>query len=198
MKYPQTINEEVIRIKELMNLNEASNSSNSLFGGTSFTWGGGPKDHGSRKLGNWQSDNAWDIMAGEGTPVYALDGGTVTKAHFAPYKRVIYGWQITIRGKENDIFYTHLSEKGPKITVGNKIEKGDLIGIIGKPTNSWPTHVHIGIGPDNKRDDISKYMSKKGDISNYVRGVDSISKDSIFDTFDFKSIYDKIISYLTK
>lgn len=194
MKYPQTVNEEVLRIKELMNLNEASNSSNSLFGGKSFTWGGGPSDHGSRKLGNWQSDNAWDIMASEGTPVYALDGGTVLKAHFAPYKRVIYGWQITIRGKDNDIFYTHLSEKGPKITVGSKIEKGDLIGIIGKPTSSWPTHVHIGI---NNKTDISKYMSKGGDLKNFIGGSTTEPHNNIFGDLDFNSLLSKILSYLT-
>lgn len=145
----------------------ASTSSNSLFGGSSFKMGGGPSDHGTRKLGNWQSDNAWDIMAEENKPVYSLNDGTVMKAHFAPYNGVIYGWQITIRGTDNDIFYTHLSEKGPDIVEGKTIKKGDLIGIIGKPSQKWPTHVHIGIGPDGRRDDISKYMDKDGSIKGY-------------------------------
>jgi murein DD-endopeptidase MepM/ murein hydrolase activator NlpD len=190
----KNLNEEVFKIKTLMKLNESSSSSNKLFGGSSFTWGGGPSDHGTRKLGNWQSDNAWDIMAPAGTPVYAIDGGQVLKSYFAPYKRVIYGWQITIRGKNNDIFYTHLSEVGPKISVGTNIEKGDLIGIIGKPTASWPTHVHIGI---NNGTDISKYIDKKGNINNFVSGASSpVFDNSESSNFDLKSLVDKILSLI--
>ena len=39
----------------------------------------GPKNHGSRKLGNWQSDNAWDIFAPPNTVVNSYTNGTVTK-----------------------------------------------------------------------------------------------------------------------
>jgi hypothetical protein len=48
----------------------------------------GPKNHGSRALGNWQSDNAWDIFAPPGTVVNSYTNGKVKKVTCAHLKSV--------------------------------------------------------------------------------------------------------------
>ena len=137
-----------------------------LFGGNTFSWGGGPSDHGSRALGNWQSDNAWDIMAAEGVPVYSISDGTITKVGGSDKlssNGVVYGYQVTVDTGDNGIFYTHMGSLGPGIQEGQPIKKGDLIGNIGKPKENpnWPTHVHIGV----KNGDIKQFINGQADIT---------------------------------
>ena len=38
----------------------------------------GPKNHGARAFGNWQSDNAWDMFAPAGTIVKSFTNGQVS------------------------------------------------------------------------------------------------------------------------
>lgn len=152
----------------------------SLFGGKSFKWGGGPSDHGSRSLGNWQSDNAWDIMAAEGVPVYSISDGTISKiggSDKLSKNGVVYGYQVTVNTDNNSIFYTHFGKLGPNISQGASIKKGDLIGYIGKPkeNDKWPTHVHIGI----KKGNIKQFINTNADII----GAENITTDNSTDTF---------------
>jgi len=159
----------------LESLNEAK-----LIGGD-FKWGGGPKEHGKRAFGNWQSDNAYDLMAPVGTPVYSLTDGTITKTYFTEggesgKQTKIYGWQVTIKGDDNNFFYTHLGEINPNIKVGNRISKGDLIGTIGAPTSGrkWYPHLHIAV--------------QNGDLKSYINDTAIIKKE--------ESIFDKILKFL--
>lgn len=109
-----------------------------------FTMGGGPEAHGSRPLGNWQSDKAWDLMAPAGTAVYAPSDGVVTKVRWSDNGKTVWGTQITLRlPNGEEIFLTHL---GPKVRVkaGQKIKKGQLLGRLGNAPYFAP-HLHIGI-----------------------------------------------------
>jgi murein DD-endopeptidase MepM/ murein hydrolase activator NlpD len=144
-------------------LTEAPSNTNHLFNNNRFRWGGGPSAHRTRALGNWQSDNAWDIMAPAGTPIYAIEGGTISRLSGSlKLKKTVYGYNITIKGKDNDFFYTHLGSRNPDLTIGSQVEKGDFLGTIGTPAEnpSWPQHVHIGL----RTGDIKKYMDKQGNI----------------------------------
>ncbi len=107
----------------------------------------GPKNHGGRALGNWQSDNAWDIFAPAGTIVNSYTNGSVIKVRdTGKNSGKIFGTQVSIRGNDGypDIFYTHL--KNVKLNVGDVVKVGDYIGQI----SEWighdsMTHVHIGL-----------------------------------------------------
>ncbi len=107
----------------------------------------GPKNHGSRKLGNWQSDNAWDIFAPPNTVVNSYTNGTVTKIRdTGKNSGKIFGTQVSIKGVDEfpDIFYTHV--KDVKLKNGDTIKVGDYIGVV----SAWfghdtMTHVHIGL-----------------------------------------------------
>lgn len=130
----------------------------------------GPKNHGSRPLGNWESDNAWDVFAPAGTVVNSYTNGTVTKVYNnGKNSGKIYGTQVSIKGTGDypSIFYTHL--KNVKIKAGDTIKVGDVIGEI----SEWldgpnMTHVHIGLPKGHHLKDLLKHsdkiFKKSGDI----------------------------------
>ena len=108
----------------------------------------GPRDHGSRRLGNWQSDNATDIFGAPGTVVYSITKGNVSKigGNQNNHKGKIYGAQITIEGAGGytNVFYTHL--QNVMVNVGQEVTLGTPLGEI----SLWETyprssHVHVGL-----------------------------------------------------
>jgi hypothetical protein len=121
----------------------------------------GPKNHGARALGNWQSDNAWDIFAPAGSVVNSYTNGKVLKVK-ASGKRSgkIYGTQVTVTGDEGypNIFYTHL--KNVKLQSGDVVKIGDRIGEVSEwDTSPKSTHVHIGLPRGNHLRDLLKNSS---------------------------------------
>jgi hypothetical protein len=148
-----------------------STTLSTIFGGVAPSWGGsnnsgyenGPKNHGARPLGDWQSDNAWDIFAVPGTKVYAILPGTVDKVKASnKTSGKIFGTQVTVSGSEDypKVFYTHL--KNVSVQAGDTLKAGDLVGEI----SEWDdgpkmTHVHIGI---EKPHHIKEYVSENGDL----------------------------------
>ena len=85
-----------------------------------------------------------------GTPVYAVQGGTVANASWGK----AYGTQIVIdQDALNDgtpqriaggwAIYAHLSKSN--VTAGQRVEKGDLIGYVGNTGNSTGAHLHYEV-----------------------------------------------------
>jgi biotin carboxyl carrier protein len=100
----------------------------------------GTPNSGTHTLGDWQSDNAVDISAPEGTTVVAVTAGTITKITPGDSSGRFQGIQVTLQGKNNAFFYTHLSSVAVK--VGQKVKKGQVIGKSGS-ANGVP-HLHFG------------------------------------------------------
>lgn len=128
-------------------------SSQGIFGSSAPRWIGkngyvlGPQYHQARGLGNWSSDNAWDIEGSPGTQVYSISRGTVSKMHESGTSNPkIYGTQISISGDSGypSVFYTHL--EGAAISPGDRVEVGTPIAKIKAPlTAGMPPHVHVGL-----------------------------------------------------
>jgi murein DD-endopeptidase MepM/ murein hydrolase activator NlpD len=140
-----------------------------IFGGASCKWGGGPDGHASFNPKTWQVNRAWDIMGSDGTSVYAIDNGVITrveqKKHNPETKE--YGYSIEMNTEGDKIYYTHLSSIGPNVKQGQKISQGDLLGKIGKPAEdpNWPVHVHVAIERGNIQRLVDAYCNvilKKG------------------------------------
>jgi murein DD-endopeptidase MepM/ murein hydrolase activator NlpD len=121
------------------------------------------KAHGARESnqkGQWQSENAWDLMVPAFTPVYAIFEGTITNVNFYEDVPFIWGYRFTLVGT-NEAFYTHLDRSIYKS--GTKVKKGDLIGYIGQPPipdYKWSTHLHIGLRSGN----LYTYLKNDGQI----------------------------------
>ena len=93
---------------------------------------------------------AIDISAGEGSPVYASDTGTVTYASFASGTYYDYGNLIVINhGNGFETFYAHLSSIG--VFPGQTVTQGELIGFTGNTGRSSGPHIHFEIRDNDFR-----------------------------------------------
>jgi len=88
-----------------------------------------------------------DIGAPKGTNIYASDGGIVVYVH---YGKTSYGYEIVIdHGNGYETRYGHCSKI--LVEVGDKVEKNDVIGLVGSTGNSTGPHLHFEIIKDGNR-----------------------------------------------
>lgn len=102
---------------------------------------GGPADHQARALGNWQSDNAYDIGVPVGTLIYALGDGEVGSQIGIQASRPNDGNRLTV----GRYWYGHLSSLD--VTAGQSIVKSQILGKSGKSQNGVP-HLHVAFNSD--------------------------------------------------
>ena len=110
---------------------------------------------------------AVDIGVPQGTPIFALDGGTVTEV--GDYNSNCYhnqgvcnkGWNsygiyvLIDHGNDYQTVYAHLNQR--LVNVGDKVSKGEMIGYSGNTGNSTNAHIHLELR------DLSKYSSATRD-----------------------------------
>ncbi|MDR1668837.1 MAG: polysaccharide deacetylase family protein [Oscillospiraceae bacterium] len=95
-----------------------------------------------------------DMMALTGTPVIAVESGTVEELGWNRYG----GWRIGIRSldKKRYFYYAHLRQNRPYaegLTKGQEVLSGDVIGYVGRTgysskentNNITQSHLHLGI-----------------------------------------------------
>lgn len=103
------------------------------------------ENHRSRALGNWESDNAIDVVpspnTGRGTPVKAVESGTIGIAF--GYSG-IGGYRLHLNTPFNEFYYAHFAGYAPGILPGRRVSKGTVIGYMGDTGNAKGTpHVHL-------------------------------------------------------
>lgn len=113
----------------------------SLPGGERFSWPA--SGHITDRFGwtgrRWH--NAIDIAAPWGTPLYASAAGTVTGAGW--YSG--YGYMVEINHGDGWVTrYGHMAQQ-PEVSIGQWVERGQLIGYIGCTGNCTGPHVHFEI-----------------------------------------------------
>jgi murein DD-endopeptidase MepM/ murein hydrolase activator NlpD len=124
-----------------------------------LTMGGGPGAHHSRALGNWQSDDAYDLMGKAGQAVYAPIAGKVVKISGQPGgKPGFAGYGITVRTPQGDLFFKHLGSK--KVKVGQRLKPGQLIGTLEASTAGGP-HLHLGGTNRGFLDQLAKMYTRR-------------------------------------
>lgn len=106
---------------------------------------GGPEDHGSRALGDWQSDMAYDLGGNAGTIVTSPLGGTVTRISGKPGGDPQFaGYGVTVDyGGGRKAFFKHLGGLAPGVKVGSRITRGQSLGGLEAKTGGGP-HLHLG------------------------------------------------------
>ncbi len=106
----------------------------------------------------WAGHPGLDIALAEGSPVYAMDTGTVSYASWAAGGYYDYGNLIVIdHGNGYETFYAHLS--GINVYPGQVVRQGALIGASGNTGRSSGPHIHIEIRLNNFRDDPTFYTA---------------------------------------
>jgi murein DD-endopeptidase MepM/ murein hydrolase activator NlpD len=95
-----------------------------------------------------------DMMGSVGTPIIAVEGGTVEALGWNQYG----GWRIGIRSRDGKryYYYAHLRKDFPfnkSLKIGSTVKPGDVIGYMGRSgyslnentNNIRQTHLHIGL-----------------------------------------------------
>lgn len=154
---------------------------------------GSPKIIGTPGVGthnakDWQSRNAWDVEAPEGTVVYSITNGEVRKVRKRSNQvkkdgvKKLYGDQISISsdGDTPDVFYTHINTSLQK---GDKVKIGDTIGTI-VASSGIPPHVHVGLSSGNLSDLTNLSSAIGGTLEADVAATAELSTDASTDMSD--------------
>ncbi|MCZ8154888.1 MAG: M23 family metallopeptidase [Leptospira sp.] len=80
-----------------------------------------------------------DFRGKVGTPIYALQDGTIVLA-----QKMYYEGNFTIIDHGNKIFSFYMHQDQINVKVGDKVKKGDVIGTIGSTGMSTGPHLHLG------------------------------------------------------
>lgn len=92
------------------------------------------------------ADNAYDFSAPKGTPIYAVQSGTVLIARSSGYNGG-FGLYVVINFDDGrQAIFGHMSKV--LVTEGQTVKQGETIGLVGSTGKSTGPHVHIGFhGP---------------------------------------------------
>jgi murein DD-endopeptidase MepM/ murein hydrolase activator NlpD len=88
-----------------------------------------------------------DIMAPHGTPLLACERGLITEMG----ADVLGGTKLWLKGESGTYYYyAHLSAFAEGLAVGDVVEAGDLVGLVGDTGNArgGAPHLHFEIHPD--------------------------------------------------
>jgi murein DD-endopeptidase MepM/ murein hydrolase activator NlpD len=93
---------------------------------------------------NWQSDNAVDIAAPVGTPVYAVGSGVIGPniGPFSSSSPYLAGQRLTVQlPGGNAAYYAHLSRI--VVHAGQRVHEGELLGYSGSANGV--AHLHFAV-----------------------------------------------------
>ncbi|MCB0764698.1 MAG: M23 family metallopeptidase, partial [Flavobacteriales bacterium] len=106
-----------------------------------------------------------DFTAKQGTPIYATGDGRVT---FADYSTNGYGLHVIVdHGFDYETLYAHLSEL--KVRNGQKVKRGDVIGLVGNTGLSAGPHLHYEVHKGGEAVDPANYYFNDLDAAEYAR-----------------------------
>jgi murein DD-endopeptidase MepM/ murein hydrolase activator NlpD len=86
---------------------------------------------------------AADFLADRGTPIQAVDDGTVARL-FSSKLGGLTIYQTDASGRFV-YYYAHLDSYANGLTAGNHVSKGQIIGFVGQTGNATTPHLHLAI-----------------------------------------------------
>jgi peptidoglycan LD-endopeptidase LytH len=107
----------------------------------------------NQSRGTERKHEATDILAPRGTPVVAVEDGTIKKLFFSvPGGKTIYQFDPT---EQYAYYYAHLDRYATGIQEGMAVKRGAVIGYVGTTGNAPEAtpHLHFGIfelGPEKR------------------------------------------------
>jgi murein DD-endopeptidase MepM/ murein hydrolase activator NlpD len=86
-----------------------------------------------------------DFVPGNGAPIFAIADGVVTAAEFGGgYGQYVF-LEHDINGREVLTVYAHMQRNSSPLRVGDEIEVGDFIGLVGNTGISTGPHLHFEV-----------------------------------------------------
>ena len=86
-----------------------------------------------------------DLISPAGTPVVAAANGTLTRQTIDGARSGNAWWLTTSTGTY--FFYAHLASFADGLSVGSRVQAGDVIGSVGSTGNAVSPHLHFEIHP---------------------------------------------------
>lgn len=113
-------------------------------------------DWGDGRPGN-RTHKGTDLMAPRGVPVQAIEDGVVIQANYHRQG----GRQIWVRADSTgDVYYyAHLDYWEKWIWTGTRVDKGDVMGLLGSSGNADGPHLHFGWMPGSGRVDLDNMQN---------------------------------------
>ena len=101
-----------------------------------------------------------DMANGCGVPIYASSGGTVDTVGYSPsgygnYVRIDHGGGVTTQ-------YAHMQNGGVRVSWGQNVAPGQLIGVTGATGNVTGCHLHFEVRLNGGVVDPLAYVRSKG------------------------------------
>lgn len=107
----------------------------------------------------YRNHGGTDIGAPLGTPIYAARAGTVTYAA----RLGTYGnWVAIDHGNGISTGYAHIRDGGILVRVGQRVEVGQLIALVGSTGQSTGPHLHFEVRQNNVQTDAVVYLRNQG------------------------------------
>ena len=100
----------------------------------------------SDRRGIGRVHEALDIMAPRGTPVVAVEDGTIAKLFLSEGGGGMTIYQFD-PSNQFEYYYAHLDRYASGLREGQQVRRGQVIGYVGSTGNASPTapHLHFGI-----------------------------------------------------
>jgi murein DD-endopeptidase MepM/ murein hydrolase activator NlpD len=92
--------------------------------------------------------NGTDFETGDDAPIYAVADGTVTQSGFDGSLGEAVSIDHEVNGKKFTSVYGHMTAGSEKVTVGQTVKKGDLVGLTGSTGESTGPHLFFEIDID--------------------------------------------------
>jgi murein DD-endopeptidase MepM/ murein hydrolase activator NlpD len=90
--------------------------------------------------------NGVDFTPGGGSPIYAIADGVVSYAEVSDYG---YGNHLrivsTINGEQVETLYAHMQMNSSPLKLGDVVQVGDFLGLVGSTGTSTGSHLHLEI-----------------------------------------------------
>lgn len=99
-----------------------------------------------------------DFVPGRGAPIYAIADGVVTQQEYSGgYGEHAY-IEHTINGQTVLSVYAHMQRSSSPFEVGDRVEAGDFVGLVGNTGTSTGSHLHFEIRIDGVYLDPFAYL----------------------------------------
>ncbi|WEK53302.1 MAG: M23 family metallopeptidase [Candidatus Cohnella colombiensis] len=114
-----------------------------------------------------------DIAMPQGTPLYAIDDGVITKLDVIGDQST-YGRMVRLDTDSGpDVVYGHLSQVNVKI--GDHVQAGDMLGLSGNTGHSTGPHLHLQVISDGTNMDPTQIVPAATDPGFWQSVMDQIN-----------------------
>ncbi|WP_345751527.1 M23 family metallopeptidase [Microbacterium rhizophilus] len=105
-----------------------------------------------------------DFTPGAGAPVQAIAGGTVRIGSYGAYGNNVYIDHV-IDGQRITSHYAHMQDGSIRVTEGQHVEVGDVIGLVGNTGRSFGAHLHFELRlPSNQSIDPLPWLQEHAGV----------------------------------